>query len=104
MIIYNKDKKRRKRGKMKAVVKSIQIGGGLNVVNLEDACQKYIDMISNSGEQGYRAKIIFLIKLPNGEEKQITIRDEDNETVAYGNFEGLPSFLDYAKEVTKGNK
>jgi len=79
---------------MKAIVKEIQVGGCYLAESLEDACAQY----------GYyrpdRTKIIFVIELPSGEIKQITIRDEDNETVAYGNFEGLPSFLDYAKEVS----
>ena len=44
-------------------------------------------------------KMHFTIKLPNGETKHITIRDEDGETVAYGDFEGLPSFLDYSRQV-----
>jgi len=85
---------------MKAVVASIQVGGVMDARNLEEACRKYIKMVDSSDEEGYRAKIIFVIALPNGEVKQITIRDEDEETVAYGDFEGLPSFLDYAQEVT----
>jgi len=49
-----------------------------------------------------RSKMNFAIKLPDGKVKYITIRDEDEETVAYGDFEGLPSALDYAKEVING--
>lgn len=86
----------------KAVVKEIQVGGYKCVHSLEVACKSYCDMVEK--EEGYRAKLIFVIKLPNGEIKQITIRDEDNQTVAYGDFEGLPGFLDYAKEVCKERK
>lgn len=84
---------------MKAIIKSIQVGGLYEASSLEEACKKYVGMITSAREEGYRAKIIFLIHLPNGEEKQLTIRDEDNQTVAYGNFVGLPTMLDYAKEV-----
>jgi len=82
---------------MKAVVKEIQVGGGRTYKSLEEACREYVDMISTNS--GYYAKINFTIKLPNGQIKSITIRDEDNETVAYGDFDGLPNFLDYSKEV-----
>jgi len=77
---------------MKAIVKEIQVGGFYGAKSLEDACEKYSHMESG------RPKIIFLIKCTDGELRQITIRDEDNQTVAYGDFEGLPSFLEYAKE------
>jgi len=46
-----------------------------------------------------RTKIHFTIQCPDGKVRFITIRDEDDGTVAYGDFEGLPSFLDYAKDV-----
>jgi len=39
------------------------------------------------------AELHFTIKLPNGEITHITIRDEGNGTVAYGDFEGLSSFF-----------
>jgi len=78
----------------KAIVKEIQVGGYKCVNSLKEACEKYTEMVKSSGE--YRAKIIFVIELPNGETKQITIRDEDNQTVAYGDFEGIPDFLEYS--------
>ena len=83
----------------KAIVSSIQVGGIYNVDSLEKACRQYIEMVEIASDGGYRAKIQFIIKLPNNEVKMITIRDEDTETVAYGDFEGLPSFLEYSKEV-----
>ena len=82
---------------MVAKVVNIQIGGGIIVYTLEEACREYLKMIEE--EESYRAKIYFAIKLPNNEFKYITIRDEDTETVAYGDFDGLPSFLEYAQEL-----
>ena len=81
----------------KAVVIGIQVGGLENYHTLEDACEAYTKYLSEGG--GLRTKINFTIKLPDGKTKYITIRDEDEETIAYGDFEGLPSFLDYSKEV-----
>ena len=78
---------------MKAVVKEIQVGGFYNVESLEDACKVFLK------ENVKRTKIHFTIQCPDGKVRFITIRDEDGGTVAYGNFEGLPSFLDYAKDV-----
>ena len=84
---------------MKAIVTEIQVGGGVCVNNLEQACADFMSMVRTTSDTGYRAKLNFAITLPNGETKHITIRDEDNETVAYGDFDGLPNVLDYAKEV-----
>jgi hypothetical protein len=81
----------------KAIVKEIQVGGYEVAHSLEVACGKYLDMLYSG--RPYRSKMIFVIELPNGETKQITIRDEDDEMVAYGDFEGLPDFLEYAKIV-----
>jgi len=62
--------------KRKAIVKEIQIGGYEFAHSLELACGKYLDMIYSG--RPYRSKMIFVIELPNGETKQITIRDEDD--------------------------
>lgn len=80
---------------MKAIITKIQVGGQRIVRSLDEACVEYVLMV-----EPLRAKITFIIKLPNGETRHITIRDEDGQTVAYGDFGGLPSFLDYAKEVS----
>jgi hypothetical protein len=88
---------------MKAIVKEIQVGGNHCVKSLEEACWEFTEMVTHSKDTGYRAKLNFTIKLPDGKIKSITIRDEDDETVAYGDLAGLPSFLDYSKEVV-GNK
>lgn len=87
---------------MKAIVKQIQIGGGQIVDTLEDACIEFLAMIHRQDVARY--KINFTIELPNGEIKAITIRDEGNETVAYGDFEGLPSMLDYAENLRQEGK
>ena len=76
-----------------AVVTEIQVGGAYLASSLEETCLLFVS------KQPARPKISFAIRLPNGETKYITIRDEDEMTVAYGDFEGLPSMLEYAKEV-----
>ena len=81
---------------MKAIVKEIQVCGGKCVDNLEDACIGYL--LCSYGDMP-RTKLNFTIVLPNKEVKSITIRQEDDEIVAYGDFEELPSMLDYAKEI-----
>lgn len=85
-----------------AVVKRIQVGGVWECYSLGEAVSKYQQMISEGGP--YRTKLWFLIQLPNGDAKTITIRDEDKETVAYGSFAGLSSFLDYAKEEVENEQ
>ena len=83
---------------MAAIVKEIQVGGYVTCESLEEACNAYVGMLRKPGFAP-RTKIHFTIELPNGKTKTITIRDEDTQTVAYGDFEGLPDFLEYAKEV-----
>ena len=78
---------------MKAIVKVIRVSGIVTCHTLKEACDVLVS------EEFQRIKLSFLIRFPDGAFKTITIRDEDEETVAYGDFEGLPSFLDYVKEV-----
>ena len=82
---------------MKAIVTEIQVGGGTICHSLEKACITFKGMVD--AQECPRTKIRFGILLPNGQGKTITIRDEDGQTVAYGDFDGLPNFLDYAEEV-----
>ncbi len=84
---------------MKAIVIEIQVGGGKSVHSLEEACTEFINMVRATSDTGYRAKLNFTIKLPNEELRSLTVRDEDKETVVYGDFKGLPTFLDYSEEV-----
>ena len=83
---------------MGAVVVEIQVGGSKIVHSLKEACEEYLKMLKDA-EFAPRTKIHFTIRTLGGEVKAFTVRDEDTQTVAYGGFEGLPSFLDYAKEV-----
>lgn len=84
---------------MKAVVKGIQVGG-LNVhSSLQSACREYADLIAHN--ELLRSKMHIDIELPDGSMRFITIRDEDGETVAYGDLVGLPSTIDYAKEIER---
>jgi hypothetical protein len=76
---------------MKAIVREIQVKGTTIVGNLEEACVEFLNSWQNT-----RMKLNFTIVLPDGRVKSITIRDEGNETVAYGDFEGLPSAVDRA--------
>ena len=82
-----------------ATVKEIQVcGGRIFHKMLSDACLEYIQCIVNGTD---REKIAFVVTLPDGQVKCITFRQEDDGIVAYGDFEGLPSMLDYAKTVVK---
>ena len=80
---------------MIANVDEIQVCGGRLFNNLEEACRDYLQCLKEGID---REKLRFTIILPTGKVKSITIRQEDEQVVAYGDFEGLPSFLDYAKE------
>ena len=91
----------KRNSKVIAKVKEIQVYGGNIHKSLLMACKEFA--VNEWPE--LPQKICFVIELPNGETKQITIREEDREkdsiVVAYGSFEGLPSFLDYAKGLHK---
>ena len=77
-----------------ATVREIQVCGGRVCNNLEVACEEYLRCLREGTD---REKINFLIILSNGEHKSITIRQEDERVVAYGNFEGLPNALEWAQ-------
>ena len=80
-----------------AMVKEIQVCGGRIFTNLADVCADYLDCLEQDID---REKINFSVAMPNGQVKHITFRQEDDRIVVYGDFEGLPSFFDYAQEVT----
>ena len=86
---------------MKAIVKEIQVCGGNIHKSLLMACKEFA--VNEWPE--LPQKICFVIKLSSGETKQITIREEDQEkdriVLAYGDFEGLPSFLEYAEGLKR---
>jgi len=79
-------------------VVSIQIGGITIANSLLDACLRYIH------DNPPRSKISFIIRDNNGELKSLTIRDMDKGTVAYGNFDGIQDFLEFAQEEVGGSK
>lgn len=79
-----------------ARVKEIQVCGGRLFTMLSDACLDYIECISQGID---REKMNFSVILPDGQVKHITFRQEDDGIVVYGDFEGLPSMLDWAKNV-----
>ena len=83
-------------GEMIAKVEEIQVCGRRLFTNLEEACKDYLQCLEGGID---REKLHFTIILPTGKVKSITIRQEDEQVVAYGDFEGLPNALDYAKEV-----
>lgn len=77
-----------------ATVKEIQVCGGKICGNLYDACLEYLKCLEEGTD---RAKINFCITLSTGEVKAITIRQEEDKVVAYGDFEGLPDSVEYAQ-------
>ena len=77
-----------------AKLNSIQVCGVRLFDNLYDACRNYILTV----EEGIdREKLNFSIQLANGQTKHITIRQEENGVIAYGDFEGLPNALEWAQ-------
>lgn len=81
-----------------ATVKEIQVCGGKVFTSLLEACQEYVDQVKKGVD---REKLHFAITLPGGKVKTITIRQEDDKVIAYGDFEGLPSFLEWALNIVK---
>ena len=77
-----------------ATVREIQVCGGRIHTNLREACQDYLQCLSDGVD---RKKINFAIVLKDGTVKHITIRQEDDDMAAYGDFEGLPNFIEWAQ-------
>jgi len=65
------------------VVKEIQVCGGRLFNNLEEACKDYLRCLEVGTD---RKKFNFTIVLPNGEVKHITIKQENDQMVAYGDL------------------
>lgn len=78
-----------------AKVKEIQVCGGTIHTSLYEACKEYIKSIDEGWTE--KEKLHFTIILSSGKVKCITIRQEGDGMVAYGDFEGLPNFLDWAQ-------
>ena len=82
-----------------ATVREIRVCGLRIHTSLSDACLDYLQYIAWGTD---RPKIHFEITLANGEIKGITIRQEKDRVIAYGDFEGLPTMLNMHREE-RGN-
>ena len=78
------------------IVKEIQICGSKITQNLEDACIDYLRCLATGTD---REKLSFSILLPDGTHRHITIRQMNDEVVAYGDFDGLPDALEFSQII-----
>lgn len=62
--------------------------------NLLDSFIEYMNCWQSGNT---REKINFAILLDDGSTKHITLRPEDNCIEVYGDFEGMPNFLEWAE-------
>jgi len=81
-----------------AKVIEIQVCGGRITTGLLDMCSAYIQNVEEGTDS---PKLHFTIMMDDNTVRHITFRQEDESIVGYGNFEGLPSFLDYTKAIQK---
>ena len=79
-----------------AKVKEIQVCGGKFFDHLYYAC---VDYIKCRNEGVDREKLNFTVTLDSGETKHITFRQEDDGVHVYGDFEGMPNFLQWSQRV-----
>ncbi len=79
-----------------AKVKEIQVCGGRVVTGLLSACDEFITEIDRETD---RPKLHFAIVLDDGSIKSITFRQIGGEVEVYGDFEGMPNFLDWSKRI-----
>ncbi len=77
-----------------ATVREIQVDGGKVVQTLEEACIEYLARL----EETDRKKLHFCIILASGKIRGITVRQEGDRVIAYGDFEGLPNALEEAQD------
>ncbi len=80
-----------------AKVHSIQVCGLDYYNNLEDACLDYVNHSINETPDSPPMKIHFAIDLDDGTTKSITFRHEGKTLHVYGDFEGIPDFLEWSK-------
>ena len=90
-----------------AIVTEIQVCGGRICHSLIDACREYLAY----QEETDREKLHFSITLADGSIKAITIRQDGNRVICYGDFAGIPNAFEWAmglkqegKECENGNK
>ena len=80
-----------------AKVREIQVCGGIICTTLEDTCRKYLSAVSQGVD---REKLHFSIILDTGEGGEITFRDWDGSIEVYGDFNGMPDFLEWSRRQT----
>jgi len=77
-----------------AKVREIQSCGGKISLRLMDACFDYLEDVIDGTD---RSKLNFSIETDSGDIKHITFCQEDNGIHVYGDFEGMPNFLEWAQ-------
>lgn len=79
-----------------ASVREIQVCGGKIVSTLEEACKEYLHCLEEGTD---REKIHFWIALDSKEgSRAITFRQWGDAVEVYGDFDGLPNFLEWTKD------
>lgn len=79
-----------------AKVEEIQVCGGDTATTLIDACLVYIQAVDQDTD---REKLNFSIILDDGTTKHITFRQENDGIHVYGDFEGMPNFLEWSRKM-----
>lgn len=84
-------------------VKEIQVCGGTIIKpayhgTLADICLAYLQDVIQGTD---REKIRFTVILDDDTVKDITFRQEDDGIQVYGDFEGIPNFLEWSKRETQ---
>jgi len=79
-----------------AEIEEIQVCGGHVHQHLYSVCLDYIACVDGKID---REKINFAVALDDGSVKHITFRETDDGVQVYGDFEGMPNALEWAKRV-----
>ena len=82
-----------------AKVKAIQTNGYHICYTLKNACQELLDPANENAPEKMNIAVITL----SGKVKHITLRQEDDGIYVYGDFEGMPDFVEYAQRRGKLN-
>jgi len=77
-----------------AKAEEIQVCGLDLYDRLYHACQDYIRRVDEGID---REKLNFAVKLDDGSTKHITFRETADGIEVYGDFEGMPDMLEWAK-------
>lgn len=79
-----------------AKVREIQVCGTRTTTRLSDACLGYLEEVTEGTD---REKLNFSITLDDGTTKHITFRQENDGIHVYGDFEGMPNFLEWSRKM-----